>query len=508
MNAIYKNNFNYFIYYNFYRYSVFFEEPDFQCPYTIKAIENLGIPLEKLKLLNFEYFQIEGTTKIQQLLSYLIHLSQQYEIFKRVIKERNHLKKIDREIGRKFKNITFPTEISSQQISDEILENSEYPNYESNPPKSNRNLQLYLNHSRTYTNEERQNVIMKKLEQKKLNAENYIKNLTMKKFDGELYQQEIKQKIKEVLKKKNEFVNEKASKAKKDIEYTEQIIEKNKEKKKDKEYSFPALQSVYREKMKELEDRIDKEKNKNFDKIKDFNHKNKSYAKIAQKHIKKLKQQEEQEISRKISELEKKELDIAQKNLDKMKKYAKMGEDQEKHQHEQLCKKYIIDEIDSKNKINNFLYNFQSQYDSTTNKRRKILEEKSNSIKKNLEENMKTFTENKERNLEKIEEWRNELKNKIDVKMEGAKNVENLKKNKQEFLSHILFEKNQKILDLKEEEENKLTEKRNTLILKSIHLKNKIGMRRSEEKFVVEERKDYNLKLNKYKTNLLDKVTI
>ena len=69
-------------------------------------------------------------------------------------------------------------------------------------------------------------------------------------------------------------------------------------------------------------------------------------------------------------------------------------------------------------------------------------------------------------------------------------------------------EKFKKFRENKEEQDEILNLKRKSVILKEIQSKKKVEFVRKENDFVVEERRDYNTKLIKYRDIILDKIKV
>lgn len=434
-------------------------------------------------------------------MSYLLDLNKKYERYKTVLRERNRLKDLEREIRRKF-----PTYESF--VTNETLQSIESLNEMLHKPVE-KELKLYLNHSNTYSFEQKKAKSKEKIMASKNSMKNYIENLTRQHFDGVAFLQEEKEKDLKIKKNKLNNLKKIKKKVRSQLELVENKLEEKHrygKQREDEEY-LEKIRKI-EESNKNIENRVLKEKGVILEKIENQMKKRGKLSEIVKKNRFYLDLKDSVNIEKKLNNLfeqsilwEKKKENLEFKNSKniiahetKLKKIKENFETKEKEEENK--------------KIQSYMENFQKRYEEGQKKREEIYKQ----IKaKNVLEEKTAFQNvsyNREKMLErqrkKEEYFKEKLKNDSE-KIKRAQNIREFIRRKTEF---ELEEKLYKMHENKEEQDYLFRQKTDFLMLKEEEAKRKLDMVKKEIDFVVEERRDYNTKLSNYRNAKALKVKI
>ena len=412
------------------------------------------------------------------------------------MRERNRLKDLDREIKRKFpyyENLSLDDTMKSVKSLNETLNRP----IEKNP-------KLYLNHSNTYTFDEKKIRNTQKLELFKQNMMNYVKNMTVQKFDGDDFLTKKTEKLKKIFKNKSEKLKVVKEKAKELVEKVRRISENQKASR-----SASRIKEEYEKKMKEIKQReemkekkLEEEHEKTLKKLEDFINKRQEYQKNAEVNRSILNQKEDIKIAKKLKNLDEKDFFLEKKREimeAKIEKYRSIHEERL----EDIRKKALEIEKNTEDKrIEKYVDHFEERLDKCHKKKEELIKKK---LKKQFIESqtsMETVKQNRakmiERQKNKEEYFKKKLKNDTE-KLTRAQNIKEFIRRKTIIEVEDKFKKNK---ENKEEIDVLLDQKRVTIIIKDIQNKRKIDFSKKENDFVVRERMDYNTKLRKYRENL------
>ena len=435
-------------------------------------------------------------------MSYLIDLNKKYERFKIVLKERNRLREMEREIKRKFpycQNLSLDHTMKSVESLNETL---------SKPVE--KNLKLYLNHSGTYSFDEKKRRNEEKLNAVKTNMLNYIKGLTIKKFDGDEFLKRKQEKFNKVIKKKSETIKNRKKKA---IETIETVNRRMMERKNSR--NSIRIKEEFEMKIKEIEkkekqdaERLEKEHEKIIKKMEEFNEKREEYKEKVEKTRIAIKNQEERNFINRLITLEKKSNFLDKKKEEMISKTLKNKSVHDERIEEVKERAIEREKQEIEAKMQDYLDKFKEKYEKSCKKREELLKKKLTVHTLEDQNAVETVKHNREKMKERYKNKEEYFKKKLNNDSEKVKRAQNIKEFIRRKTVNEEVEKFKKFRENKEEQDEILNLKRKSVILKEIQSKKKVEFVRKENDFVVEERRDYNTKLIKYRDTILDKIKV
>lgn len=435
-------------------------------------------------------------------MSYLIDLNKKYERFKLVLKERNRLREMDREIRRKFpfyQNLSLDNTMKSIESLNETL---------TKPVEQK--LKLYLNHSNTYSFDEKKRRNQEKLNTLKSNMSSYIKGLTIQKFDGDDFLKKKKEKYLKAVKNKTDNLKTVKKKANEFIEPVNKKIEERRNSRNSKK-----INEGFKQKLKELEqkehleaERLEKEHEKLLKRLDDLSSKREEYKDQVQKTRIVIKNQEDRYFENKVRALEEKDDFLERKKEETISQILKNKSLHEEKLEEIRRRAYENEQKEEEINIQRYLEQFKGKYEKSLKKREETLKKKI--VKRTVEEKaaFDVVKNNREKMQERLKNKEAYFKKKLKIDGEKVKRAQNIKEFIRRKTINEDMEKFQKFRENKEELDEFLHQKKNSVMMKQMQNKKKIEFNRKENDFVVEERRDYNTKLIQYRDSLLDHIKV
>lgn len=431
----------------------------------------------------------------------MIDLNKKYERIKRVLRERNRLKALDREIRRRFPQYERLTLEETMKSIESLNETLQRP--------VEKHLKLYLNHANTYSFEEKKAKNSQKSELFKQNMRNYIENLAGQRFDSEVFLQNSRQKLEKTRRNKAKKLKEITKKAQELVEpVSKKVLERKKfEAEQQNERFLEKTREIFQQDA-ETQARVFEEKRKLREKIENFSQKREKYQFLARNLKATREMQENLEEERKFKAITEKSESLERKRCEIREKL----EETRAFHAEKLRK--VQDDCDNIEKLREnarikaFLEGFQRKYEASQGLRADFLKKKVAKQSVNSRLCAENLRDNREKILQRMHHKEEFFKEKLRADAEKVQRAQNIKEFIRRKTISDVEEKWQKFRANHQENAWVFNEKRASLLMKDVATRKKIEMNRKENDFVVEERRDYNNKLSKYRQEIEKNVKV